>query len=111
MDLRSLKFGILRVLSSVRHQHRFNLLGKSNVQGDLERHLGVTFEPGQRHLADIAFRELEAADLIRPTYDDLITPESWVAITDAGRSALKKGALDPLDEALQRISAQLVEVR
>jgi hypothetical protein len=73
LSLVSLKFGILKNLASVRHQHKYNLLGKSNEQGDLERQLGIKFEPQQRHMADVAFQELEAADLIQPTYDDLIS--------------------------------------
>ena len=111
LNLVSLKFAILKVLASVRHQHKYNLLGKSNAQGDLERHLGIQFEPGQRHLADVAFQELETAELIRPTYDDLISPGLWVEITDAGRTALDRGVLDSLDEALQKISPALEELR
>src|SRR5436309_1931054 len=90
LNLRSLQFAILKVLASVRHQHKFNLLGKGEAQGDLERHLGIRFEPEQRHIAAVAFRELETAGLIRPTYDDLIAPDLWVAITDDGRAALER---------------------
>src|SRR5438552_15086733 len=64
---RSLQLAILGALGSVRHQHKFNLLGKGDAQGDLERQLGVRFEPNQRHLAAVAFAELEAAGLLRPT--------------------------------------------
>lgn len=100
--LRPMKIAILKALLSVRHQHKFNLLGKGNDQGDLERQLGVRFDPEQRHMAAVAFAELEAADLIRPTYDDLIAPGLWVAITDAGRAALDPSRLDSLDEAVGR---------
>ena len=111
LTVRTLKFAILRALAGTRHQHKFNLLGKGSDQGDLERQLGIRFERAERHLADIAFRELETAELIRPTYDDLISPGLWVEITDAGRHALERQALDPLDEALHRISPNLVELR
>ena len=111
LNLVSLKFAILKILASVRHEHKYNLLGKSNAQDDLERQLGIRFEPEQRHMADVAFQELETADLIRPTYDDLISPGLWIAITDAGRIALDRGVLDSLDEALQKISPALVELR
>jgi hypothetical protein len=107
----SLKFAILKCLAAVRHQQKYNLLGRSNARGNLERLLEVTFEPEQRRLADIAFQELENADLICPTYDDLISPGLWVAITNAGRSALDRRILDSLDEALSRISPALVELR
>jgi diguanylate cyclase (GGDEF)-like protein len=100
--LRPLKIAILKALVSVRHQHKFNLLGKGNDQGELERQLGVRFDPEDRHMAAVAFAELEAADLIRPTYDDLIAPGLWVAITDAGRAALDPSRLDSLDEPLGR---------
>src|SRR5437870_9240006 len=111
VNLISLKFAILKCLSTVRHQHKYNLLGKSNAPGDLERLLAVTFDPAERRMADIAFQELEAAELICPTYDDLVSPGLWAAITDAGRVALERRALDPLDQALIRISPALVELR
>jgi hypothetical protein len=62
-------------------------------------------------LADRAFEALKAKSLIRPTYGDLISPEFWVEITSSGREALERGALDPLDSALQKISSHLVELR
>src|SRR5207245_10166160 len=43
--------------------------------------------------------ELEKQGLVQPTYQDLISPELWVAITDKGRTALAKGAVDSQDDA------------
>ena len=111
LNLASLKFAILKILSSVRHQHKYNLLGKSNAEGDLERQLGIRFEPEQRHMADVAFRELETSDLIRPTYDDLISPGLWVEITDTGRIALDRGVLDSLRAGHRGASARIGGVR
>lgn len=111
LSIRSLKFTILTALSTVRHQHKFNLLGKSSDPGDIERQLGIRFETGERHMAAVAFNELEAAGLIQPTYDDLISPGAWVEITASGRNALQRRVLDSLDDALGKISPELVEMR
>ena len=88
-----------------------NLIGRGNVQGDIERMLNVQFDGGQRYLVDQAFEQLKSAGLIRPTYTDLIDPVSWVEITDPGRDALARKCLDDLDAALYRVGAHLVEVR
>lgn len=102
LNLASLKIGILKVLASVRHQHKFSLLGRGNEQGDLERQLGIRFEPAQRHMAAVAFAELEAGGFVQPTYDDLISPDQWVAITDEGRAALARGEVGLLNQAAEQ---------
>src|SRR5437667_202794 len=98
MDLtvRALKFSILDALSPGRHQHKFNLIGKGYGRGSLESALQLDFEPEQRHMAVVAFDELVAAGFIRPTYRDIVDPESWVEITEAGRRARERRALDAL---------------
>ncbi len=113
MDLtvRSIKFSILEALSAVRHEHKFNLIGKGYHPGRLESLLNARFDPQQRHMAVVAFDELRAAGFIRPTYSDLVDPEAWVEITDSGRRALERRALDSLDIALARIASNLVELR
>ena len=108
---RSIKFTILEAMSRERREHRFNLIGKGYNPGGIESALGVRFDPEQRHMAVVAFDELRAAGLIRPTYSDLIDPEAWVEITDSGRQALARRALDALDNALSRIAPSLVELR
>lgn len=91
INVRSLKFAILQCLASGRgHQHKFNLIGKGYPPGSIESALGLQLDSAQRHLAVIAFNELEQAGLIRPTYTDLINPEAWVEITEAGRHALEQ---------------------
>ena len=112
ITVRSLKFAILETVASRHgHQHEFNLIGKGYNPGPLESRLGVQFDSAQRHMAVVAFNELEIAGLIRPTYTDLIHPEAWVEITDAGRLALKRRVLDELDAALGKIAGNLVEIR
>src|SRR3984957_4875481 len=91
--------------------NKFNLLGKPPAEGDLERNLGIRFDPDQRHLAFTAYEELQAAGLIRPTFSDLVSPENWIEITVAGREALKKNALDYLDLCLSSIAPSLVQIR
>lgn len=111
MNVRAAKFEILSALASMRHAHKFTLIGRGSDRGDLERRLNVTFGPEDRERADIALEELRAAGLIRCTYSDLVDPEAWVAITDSGRVALERRCLDPLDQALFSISPTLVELR
>ena len=111
INIRSLKFAILQCLSSCRgHQHKFNFR-QGILAREIESALGLQLDAAQRHLAVIAFNELEQAGLIRPTYTDLIDPEAWVEITDAGRHALDQRHLDALDAALDAVAPNLVEIR
>jgi hypothetical protein len=91
--------------------NKFNLRGKPPAEGDLEKNMGIRFDPDQRHLAFTAYEELQAAGLIRPTFSDLVSPENWIEITPAGRDALKNNALDDLDLALSSIAPSLVQIR
>jgi hypothetical protein len=93
--------------------NKINLLGRAfeRGRGILEQNLGVTFLPHERAQADQAFEELKTDGLIRPTYRDLVAPEDWVEISEAGREALSRGTLDELDRALREISPRLVEIR
>jgi diguanylate cyclase (GGDEF)-like protein len=98
--MRDVQLTILKVLAGVHHQHKFNLLGRGSDQGIVEAELGTRFNADERHMAAVAFVELEAAGFIRPTYEDLIAPESWVAITDSGRVALTRGTVEALEQLL-----------
>src|SRR5713226_3135929 len=112
LTIADLKFWILGELAnSSQPVHKFNLIGRTGMNGPLEWRYGTPLGPEERGLAVRAFDELRSADLIRPTYADTVDPENWVTITDAGRQSLAKGALDDLDEALLRISPHLLEVR
>ncbi len=108
---RRIKFAILELLHSDHRKNKFNLLGRPNLPGALERHLTTQFDTSQRAIADLAFEELKRDDLIRATYRDLINPGDWVVLTDAGSAALERQALDELDYALLQISPHLLEIR
>jgi hypothetical protein len=109
----SLKFSILEVLSqdSGGKAHKINVIGRANQPGALESHLASSFQPIDRALAYRAFEQLRTDGLICPTLDDLIAPESWFVITERGRTALARRALDSLDERLHSIGPHLVEIR
>ena len=57
-------------------------------------------------LAARAFEELKKDGLIRSTMADLVDPENWCEITDAGRQALERGVLD--DEGSARLAILLI---
>lgn len=112
LTLHELKLWLLReVAATSQPVHKFNLIGRSGMGGPLEWQFGRAITPEERVLAVRAFDELRAADLIRPTYADLSEPENWVTITDRGKQALDKGAIDELDEILMSISPHLLELR
>lgn len=110
-SMRVLKFAILRCLTEPGQKHKINLVGRPYQRGNLEYQLDATFDSQTRTRAAKAFEELKTADYIRSTYGDLGDPENWVQITDRGRSALERHALDKLDEVLLSIDPYLVEIR
>ena len=112
-SIHDLKVALLAALEAAqpRSLNKVNLIGRPNQRGDLENRLGLEFDGQGRSLAAKAFDELRSAGFIEPTYSDIVAPEDWVVITDSGRDALKRGALDDLDDVLQRINPYLVQVR
>lgn len=107
-----LKLLILRGFAkSGQPKAKYNFLGKPYATGDLERELNTVFTGEERNRARKALEELVQGDFIRPTMSDLIAPDDWLEITDKGRSALARNALDELDEALLTIDTHLVEIR
>jgi hypothetical protein len=106
-----MKHAILDELSKVRSTHKFNLIGRQGTTGPLDWRYGRTLTLDERLLAVQAFNDLVEATLIRPTLTDLTAPEDRVEITEAGRRALERRALDPLDEALLLISPSLLDSR
>ena len=89
--------------------HKMNLIGRSNDHpGELEGHLGVTFNGGDRTEADRAFERLKTNGYLECTYDD---HEDWVRITDAGRDLLARDMRDYIDEELVGIGTHLPELR
>ena len=113
MGIHGLKITILEALdaASPRALNKLNLIGRPQQRGDLESRLGKEFDAQERSLAVKAFDELKSAGFIVPTFSDIAAPEDWVVMTDAGRAALKRNALDDLDEALRRINPYLLEIR
>ena len=114
LTLANLKLTILKCLAgttATQSANKFNLLGRPYQAGGLESFLGITFDAQQRALANRAFEELKAGGLLEPTLADLVSPEHWVAITEAGKTALQHGLLDDLDDALFGINPSLVEMR
>jgi hypothetical protein len=111
MSNRQVKLAILSVLASFGKQHRYNVIGRAGLPGQVEHSLRLTFGPAQRQEADLAFGKLIEDGFIQATFDDTIDPAGWFVITDDGHRALTRRLLDDLDEALAKISSHLVEVR
>jgi hypothetical protein len=108
------KLLMLRVFTR-NHQalSKYGVLGKPYTPGELERdwEINTTFSSDERNEARKALEELIGGDFIRPTMSDLAAPDDWLVITEKGRSALARNALDELDEALLKIDPHLVEIR
>lgn len=111
--LRTLKLSILEAMAreQERPTHKVNLLGRPGQPGNLERHLGCVFDSSTRAQALRAMDRLQHDGLVTPTYADLVAPESWLVLTESGHAALRRRAMDPLDEALVAISPHLMEMR
>lgn len=105
------KMAILELLSQKSPRNKFNMIGCPPLDGDLERKLGRRFNGQERALAGTCVEQLKLAGLIRPTYTDFVHPEDWLEITEAGRQALNRCALDDLDVALREIDPSLNELR
>jgi len=111
LDIRTLKFAILEVLSKTNHQHKINIIGRPYQKGDLESVLGRIFSSEQRALAGKAVAELTSSGHIVPTYSDLVDPENWLKITEKGKKALELQSLDDLDQALRQLDPAFVDLR
>ncbi|MHA6731577.1 pPIWI-associating nuclease domain-containing protein [Devosia sp. A369] len=104
--------GLLQVYSTAsRSAHIGAVVGTPHNAGWLENAMGVDFRIEERAQAHLCARELQDAGLIVPTYSDMAEPENWRIITDAGREALRRGALDELDAALGALSPAFIEMR
>jgi hypothetical protein len=92
---------------------KYGVLGKPYTPGELETdwELNTTFSSDERNEARKALEELVAGDFIRPTMSDMMVPDDWLEITEKGRTALTRNALDELDEVLLVIDSHLVEIR
>lgn len=110
---RAAKLAILDTLKASTHgrDHKINLLGRPSQPGNLEVRRGWRFTPNERARFASAFDELKRDDLIRADYGDITDPEHWVDITERGKRALERMALDDLDEALARVNPNLCDLR
>jgi len=108
-----LMVGLLRIYGRAsRSLHIGNVLGRPYGTGDLELELKAGgFTVDERAQAYRCADELEAAGLIVGSYSDLSSPRDWRVITEAGREALARGAIDELDAALSVLSPLFVEMR
>jgi hypothetical protein len=109
-----LKLFILKIFARSRQAlSKYGVLGKPYTPGELETdwELNIIFSNDERNEARKALEELVAGDFIRPTMSDMIVPDDWLEITEKGRTAFTRNALDELDEALLAIDSHLVEIR
>jgi hypothetical protein len=111
--LDDLKLTILKMFAAAPKGglHKFNLLGREGQPGSLESNLGAIFTKDERALALQAYEQIKKDKLIRSTMADLVQPDNWCEITEAGQDALKRGVLDDLDDALSKITPHLIEIR
>mgnify|MGYP000185591598 CR=1 FL=1 len=111
LNERDLNLLVLRYFAKTPKAHKMNVLGRTYQDGALETELGRQFTPEERSQVARIFPNLIKDGLLEPTYDDMVDPENWLRITEAGRSAEKRGAPDDLDLMLMELSPQLAERR
>src|SRR5579859_1015720 len=92
---------------------RPNVFGLAEQKGNLESFLNREFTVEERALADLALRDLQTQGLIQPVYRDSMSYGADLVISDMGKSALKTGCLDHLDELLLALgsSYDLISMR
>ncbi len=108
-----LKLYILERVSLLRNgkEAKQNLIGQGpSSLGDLERMKGWRFTSEQRGYLYRLIQELFDAGYFMPSPGEM-NPEIWCVITDAGRAAQSRGALDSFDAALLQVDQGLLERR
>jgi hypothetical protein len=113
LEQAKIELEILRIIAhrSPQAVERSNLLGNATRPGELELTLGMNLTESERDRAYRAFDQMRESGALEPTRTDLTLPDNWVVITEAGRKALERGALDELDAALEKLDPHLIEVR
>jgi DNA-binding PadR family transcriptional regulator len=102
---------ILEILSEKKEGELPLIIGRQYEKGDLEYRLKMTLSDEEKSFIGKVIEEMKVDKLIRPTYKHLSNPEKWVEITEAGRRALERRAIDDLDEALRVITPKLGDIR
>ena len=114
---RALERAILEALSAssaggLGKAHKMNLVGRGDFQqGTIEATMGAQFSRDERARAAQVFEELKRNGYIQATLDDLVDPENWVRITEAGSRYLRTGMRDHIDAKLEAVGLHLVELR
>ncbi|MCM2452060.1 hypothetical protein [Agrobacterium vitis] len=94
-----------------RSAHIENIIGNGFQPSLLENELNLSFGLEERAQAWRCAEELVDAGLLLKTYLDMVAPDKWLIITDAGKDALERGVLDDIDAALVKLSPSFVEMR
>src|SRR5438093_3105700 len=96
-SVRDFKFELLKVFAaSPRNLYKFNVLGRGDAEGDLERTLRLKFNLEERYRAAKAFDELRDYGLIWPTILDMVNLDDWCEITYDGGEVLRVVMMDDL---------------
>jgi DNA-binding PadR family transcriptional regulator len=99
-------------VGGVRKAHKMTIIGRGDAQpGMVEERMSIQFTANERARAAQTFEELKRNGYIQSTLDDLIDPENWVTITEAGTEYLRRDMRDHIDEKLSAVSPHLVELR
>ncbi len=101
---------ILKCIQDRRTANKHNLIGRG-CRGQLEMRLGEEWSVQQKNEAAQAFEQLRTLGLIQSTMSDLVDPENWVALTQSGMDALRKGAIPSQAEVPNGDNAQVQDLQ
>lgn len=79
------------------HVDKYNTIGKDG-QGDFERWLAINLTEDEKETLIWIWGDLIRLRLITPTGKDLVTPDTWVRITDKGMAAIEGKSYVEYDE-------------
>lgn len=98
---RDLAFGILKCIKQSGSMNKGNLLRKiPGIPCHLEQFLQTEFNDNTSQRANLVLIKLERDGLIAPTFGDASSPLDWMKVTEQGKKALSKNALDEFDGEL-----------
>lgn len=97
----ALKFKLLQFIfiqcKTQLHVEKYNTIGRDG-QGDFERWLGASLAEDEKETLIWIWGDLIRLRLITPTGKDLVTPDTWVRITDKGLAAIEGKSYIEYDE-------------